>query len=271
MNRTQLDEYLQRIGYRGRVHPDIQTLAALMQSHVRSVPFENIDVLLGRGISLNPPIVFEKLVSMRRGGYCFEHNSLFAQVLRTFGFAVRPLAARSRIGRLPEEIPPRTHLCLEVTLKNEKWLVDVGIGSYSMLSPLRFESEVAQSTVDGVRRLVSQDGRWLHQAQQEDRWVEVCELTGESMPHIDQEVANWFTSNHPESSFRKELMVAIAHPQGRTTLRGRLLTVRAGRQKIELSLSDHSSLAQCLKDHFGLALDPKNVEFIFGPNSVGVA
>src|SRR5438132_14380749 len=91
-----LDAYFDRIGYRGSRSSTISVLRELVAHHARAIPFENIDVLLGRGVRLDPESIQEKLVRSKRGGYCFEHNTLFAGILRELGFDVTTLAARVR-------------------------------------------------------------------------------------------------------------------------------------------------------------------------------
>src|SRR4051794_21946874 len=91
-----LDAYLARIGVRGPLRADRPTLDLLSEAHVRTIPFENLDVLLGRPIDLEPSAIERKLVGDRRGGYCFEQNTLMLAVLGQLGFAVRPISARVR-------------------------------------------------------------------------------------------------------------------------------------------------------------------------------
>lgn len=229
LSKGELEEYLARIEYHGPLHRSVAVLNALMLAHVCAIPFENLDVLANREVRLASDAVLEKLVRQGRGGYCFEHNGLFARVLVTLGFPVRPLAARARVGRERQVTTPRTHLCLEVVAESRRWLVDVGIGGLSMTAAIPFEPDVVHPTPHEPRRLRWEAGRWWHQAWLGDRWADVCELTGESMPPVDQEVANWYTSTHPDSPFRHEAMFARAHPDGsRLTLRGDSLTVRRG-------------------------------------------
>lgn len=90
--------YLARIGYEGALTPAIETLRGLHRAHVMTVPFENLDIHLGRPISLNPADLFRKIVVDRRGGYCFELNGLFTLLLEDVGFAVTRLAARVLYG-----------------------------------------------------------------------------------------------------------------------------------------------------------------------------
>src|SRR5689334_22686545 len=105
-----LDSYLARIGYDGPRAPTLPVLRALTAAHTQAIPFENLDVLLGRRIDLAIDAVFDKLVRRRRGGYCFEQNGLLLQVLQALGFEARPVSARVRIDRPRTDTPPRTHM-----------------------------------------------------------------------------------------------------------------------------------------------------------------
>jgi N-hydroxyarylamine O-acetyltransferase len=149
-----LAAYFSRIGYRGPRTPTVEVLHALTAAHAQTIPFENLDVLLGRGIDLAPEAVFDKLVRRRRGGYCFEHNGLFFDVLTALGFAVRPLSARGRILPPQGQIPPRTHMLLEVHIGGERWLTDVGVGALSLTSAIRFAIDEEQHTPHEPRRIV---------------------------------------------------------------------------------------------------------------------
>jgi N-hydroxyarylamine O-acetyltransferase len=183
-----LDAYLARIGYTGHRQPTVEVLHALTAAHAQSIPFENLDVLLGLGIDLSAEAVFDKLVRRRRGGYCFEQNSLFLAALTALGFKAVPLSARVRIDRPRDVLPPRTHLFLRVDLAGESWLTDVGVGALSLTRAIRYGVEGEQATPHEPRRLVREDGRWFHQARLGDTWSDVYEFTGEEMPHIDREV-----------------------------------------------------------------------------------
>src|SRR3982751_885916 len=109
-----LDAYFARIGYAGSRAPTLDTLHAILAAHVRTIPFENLDVLLGRGISLAPADIERKLVRDRRGGYCFEQNGLLLMVLTALGFRATPRSARVRLRHPRDSTPPRTHLFLRV-------------------------------------------------------------------------------------------------------------------------------------------------------------
>ncbi|MBX7084047.1 MAG: arylamine N-acetyltransferase [Nannocystaceae bacterium] len=254
----EIDAYLDRIGHRGPIDPTLATLRSLVLAHVSTIPFENLDVLLGRPIALDLPSVVRKLVHEQRGGYCFEHNGLLLHVLETLGFAVTPLSARVRLQRPRDMTPPRTHMFLRVTIDGVPWMADVGVGGLSPTSPVRMDLADEQPTAHEPRRLVAEDGRWFHQVLLRDdagtAWHDVCEYTGESMPPIDREVANWYTSAHPQSHFRNRLLVARAGPDGRRhTLLDTVLTLRerdgtAARR----TLTGPDELLAVLADVFGL-------------------
>ncbi len=222
-----LDAYFARIGYAGSRSPTLDTLNDLLSAHVQRVPFENLDVLLGRGISLEPAAIQQKIVLERRGGYCFEQNGLLLLVLTQLGFAVTPLSARVRYQRPRDFTPARTHLFLRVTIDEVPWVADVGVGGLSLTSAIRFDVEGEQTTRHEPRRLIAEHGRYFHQARLGAEWHDVLEFTGEEMPPIDRELANWFTSTHPQSHFRHRLVAARALPDGeRLTLVNRELSLR---------------------------------------------
>ncbi len=259
---VELDAYFRRIGYRGDRAPTRATLDALSAAHVQSIPFENLDVLLGRPIDLDPAAVDRKLVHGGRGGYCFEQNTLFLRVLETLGFDVRPLSARVRVGRARDYTPARTHVFVRVELDGESWLADVGVGGMSLTGALRLDVAGEQPTPHEPRRIVREDGRLFHQVRLGDAWVDVCEFTLEEMPPIDREVGNWYTSAHPQSHFKSRLTVARALPDGgRVSILNRELTVRRrGGDARTRTLDTPAELLAALAEHFALRF-PAGTEF----------
>jgi len=262
-----LDAYFLRIGYSGPRSVSLSTLNSIVSAHVQAIPFENIDVLLGRGVSLDLAAIGDKLVHARRGGYCFEHNTLLLEVLTRLGFDAYAVSARVRIGRARDFTPPRTHVFLIVTLDGERFLADVGVGGLSPTAALRLVLDEEQSTPHEPRRIIAEgawsglslrapDARLFHQARLADgQWHDVCEFTLEPMHPIDRELGNWFTSAHPRSHFRDRLIVARATPTGRVTLLNRELTMRGpdGVGHTHL-IESPEALLEVLARHFGLDL-----------------
>jgi len=261
-----LGSYFARIGYQESRAVSLETLNAIVSAHVRTIPFENLAVLLGEPISLAIADVTEKLVYRRYGGYCFEHNTLLLHVLEELGFSVTALSARSRY-QWPERYSlPRTHMCLRVDLGRRTFLVDGGFGGLSPTAALEIVADVEQQTPHEPRRFV-REGHWealalrgpdaviIHQAHLGDAWHDLYELTLEPMPPIDREMGNWYTSCHPNSHFRNKLMVARATEHGRLTLGNRELTRRCRNSSTETRiLTTHDELSEVLWQEFGIRL-----------------
>lgn len=255
-----LQRYFDRIGYQGPRTPALETLAALMLAHVQSIPFENLDVLLGRPIRLEPEALFGKLVAQRRGGYCFEQNGLFMEVLIRLGFAVRPLRAAVRLGQPDRSVAAgHTHLALEVTVAGRRWLADVGVGAASLSQPLAWAADLVQPTLHETRRLQQEAGVWYHQVQRAAGWIDVYEFGGETLSAPDRAIANWYTSTHPDSVFRRRLTVTRALPGGgRVSLDARELTWRHASGAVEVRpVASPAGRRAALRQHFGIEL-PSN-------------
>jgi len=247
-----LDAYFRRTGYAGSRTPTLATLHAVCAAHVHAIPFENLDVLLGRGIDLDPAAVDRKLLHDGRGGYCFEQNTLLLRVLLTLGYDARPLSARVRVGRPRDYLPARTHVFVRVELGGESWLADVGVGGLSPTAALRLVLDAEQPTPHEPRRIVHEEGRYFHQVRFPDGWHDVCEFTLEEMPPIDRELGNWFTSAHPQSHFKSRLVVARAIAGGRLSILNREFTVRRGGVAETRLLASPAELLGVLAEHFDL-------------------
>lgn len=252
-----LDRYLARIGYTGSPRADLATLRTLTELHPAAITFEAVDVLLGRPVDLSPGAIQAKLIDGGRGGYCFEQNGLLKRALEALGFAVEGLIARVR-WMLPPDAPPMplTHMALRVTIDGERWLADVGFGACVAGAPLRFDAIGAeQSTRHETFRLTRQ-GTWtLLEAQLPDRWHPLYMLSPEPALEADYVAANWYTSTHPASGFRRELRVARTAPDGRTTLMNNRLTIRHSAGGMERRFLGEQEIADALVSTFGLRLD----------------
>ncbi|MBL8022165.1 MAG: arylamine N-acetyltransferase [Leptospirales bacterium] len=254
MKGSELDAYFERINYHGPRTPTLAALNGISEAHVRAIPFENLDVLLGRDIKLDFDSIFQKLVTGHRGGYCFEQNGLLLTVLESLGFKASALSARVRLGRQRDFIPPRTHMFVRVEIEDEVWLADVGVGGCSLTTAIRLNSADEQTTAHEPRRIVQEDPIWFHQVKFGSEWNDVCEFTLEGMPPIDRELANWFTNRHPDSHFLNRLMVARSLEEGRrVTILNDELSVR---EKNGLAKTHHigtaEELLEILDTRFGL-------------------
>tara|TARA_R110002072_G_scaffold184190_1_gene340601 strand:+ start:234 stop:1088 length:855 start_codon:yes stop_codon:yes gene_type:complete len=265
-----LNAYLTRIGYDGpdETPPTLETLGTIQRAHVCTIPFENIDAILNQPIKLDPQSVQRKLITLGRGGYCFEHNGLLIDALTQLGFEVESQSARVRFSATRDFIPPRTHLFAKVTIDRVPWCVDVGVGGLSPTAPFRMDIKDPQRSPHDTRRVILDDasGNWFHQVQIGEHWNDVCEFTGESMPMIDREVANWWTSTHPDSKFRKSIMAALADPDGsRHTLGNRHYAHRRDGKVIdEQHIESTTQLLEVLATKFNIHLPSDTVFGIDG-------
>ena len=248
-----LDAYLERIGYAGELRPDASTLAALHLAHATHIPFENLDVLLGRPIRLEPASLQAKLVAGRRGGYCFEHNLLFAGMLRTLGFPVTPLAARVRYRTTL--VLPRTHMLLLVRADGGDWLADVGFGGEGLLLPVPFGSGEPSRQFEWTYRVVQHGGGWQLQSLRDGAWLDLYAFTREPQEIADYEMANYYVSTHPSSRFVQTLTVQLPGVEVRHVLRDRELMQDRGSTTTMRTITSDEELLTVLAQTFGLHLE----------------
>ena len=248
------DAYLARIGYEGALTPSIETLRALHRAHVMTVPFENLDIHLGRAISLDPADLFRKIVVDRRGGYCFELNGLFALLLEDVGFAVTRLAARVSSGA--EGVRPRSHQLLMVTLGNTSWIVDVGFGGHGLLEPLRLVfGEEARQGRECFRLVAGERGEYLLQGEREGAWVDLYSFGLDACLPVDYTFASYYHSHAPDSLFMQKRICTMPTPEGRATLMDNLLKLRGQEGTQELQVTSEDEGEQLLQQHFGLTIN----------------
>jgi len=250
-----LDAYLKRIGYTGERQPTLDVLNALHMAHTIHIPFENLDILLGRPIRLDLASLQTKLVTGRRGGYCFEHNLLFGAVLESLGYAVTPLAARVRLG--DPRVRARTHMLLRVTVDDTPMITDVGFGGGGLLQsmPLREAPPVHHFAWD--YRLVRENSGWVLQSLSDSKWMDLYTFTLDRQYRIDYEVANYYVSTHPGSQFTQGLFVQQATPGARYFLHEYTLTIDRGPAgETVRTLTDNDERLAVLAETFDLHFPP---------------
>ncbi len=250
-----LDAYFRRIGYTGPRTPDLDTLRAIHLRHALSIPFENLDPLLGRTPRLDLASLEQKLVHSRRGGYCFEQNLLLSHVLQGLGFSVTPLAARVVWNAPPGVVRPRTHMLLCVDLEEGRYVADVGFGGLTLTAPLRLAADIEQPTPHEIFRLVALEGGFAMEALLQQAWKPLYRFDLQAQLLPDYELSNWYVATHPESHFTFVLMAALPASHGRFALNNRQLTLyRADAPPEQRVLKDAEELRTVLQETFGLVL-----------------
>lgn len=250
-----LGAYLGRIGFEGPARPDLDTLATIHRLHSRAIPFENLNPLLGLPVLLDAASLQRKLVEGGRGGYCFEHNLLLANVLRQVGFEVRTLAARVLWNAPPGVVRPRTHMLLRVSAEGDEWVVDGGFGSNTLTGPLRLAQQGPQATPHERFRLVPEGPDSTLQVEVSGEWHALYRFDLQPHHQVDYEVTSWYLCHHPDSHFRHRLIAARTQADGRDVLANNEFTRhRLGEPSEKLVLTSAAELRDLLQDGFGLRL-----------------
>lgn len=246
-----LPRYFARIGYDGPVVPTLDVLAALQAAHIAAIPFEAIDALTGAGIDIGADAVDAKLIGQRRGGYCFEQNGLFLRVLQAIGFAAEGLLGRVR-WMLADDAPetPRTHMVVRVRIDGRPWLADVGFGAAVPPAPLAMDSEEPQPTQHESYRVVRHGDAWQVAASIEGAWRTLYRLDPVAPPAIDYDLGNWYTSGHPDSHFRHQLIAARTTAEARYGLRDNRLTMRLTDGRIDRRYLTADEIERALSEIF---------------------
>jgi len=248
-----LDGYLERIHYGGGTLPSFDTLVGILRAHMAAIPFENLDVLLGRPVRLDLDAVQHKLVRAHRGGYCFEQATLFAVVLERLGF--HPIRHTARVVLVsPRTESPRTHMFLTVPLGEDTFVVDPGFGTLAPDVPVLLGEAVGAHTGAQTHWMVRDGNHWVLRAQTGDRELDCWVSTLDQDNLVDFEVGNHFTATHRTSPFVNRIMLRALTGDGRVSLMNRDLTIRRGNEVCTTQLADRTALRALLVQYFGFDL-----------------
>ena len=270
MTDARLTAYLARIALDTPPPATADGLTALLSAHRQAIAFENLDVRLGRGIRIDSDSAFDKLVTRRRGGYCFEQNRLFADMMAQLGFPVRPLLARVRLGLLPDAMPVRSHVLLLTELAGRPWIVDAGFGG-SFVPPMPLHDGNVHHTGDGaahrLRRIGERgdlSGEWLLQragpvggtdgrAVASNDWQPQYSFDLGQVAPDDLEQANHWTSTRPATRFTTLHIASIALPDGFAAMTdGTLKVYGGGTEREPVITRTASDYAAVMRDLFFL-------------------
>lgn len=275
-----LADYLERIGMDTPPAADVEGLARVLTAHRFAIPFENLDIMLGRGIELSLEAIAARLVHARRGGYCFQQNGLFAAMLDAMGFAVRPLLARVWLGSgqgLPDEVPPRTHMLLAVTIDGRDWIADAGFGG-SQTVPLLLIGGTEAATPDGARHRLraasmpgDPEGTWLLErlgpaaatdgrTKVSDAWQPQYGFAEHAAVQADILQANHWTSTRADTRFTSLHIASRPTPTGFAALTDCALSVYDGGDVSRRTIERPDEYRAVLGDIFGIELALADVQ-----------
>jgi N-hydroxyarylamine O-acetyltransferase len=253
LNDVQVARYLERLAYCDGMSATRTTLDALHQAHLLKVPFENYDVVFGTPIVLSIDAFYEKIVERKRGGFCYELNSLFGALLQTLGFKVRLFAAGVFKGE--DYSNQFDHLLLGVEVDGATWIADVGFGD-CFLFPLALNGR--PSTQPGAAYRIETQGNWhiLHGAKSGEESKPQYRFT--TVPRALPDFAErcHYQQTAADSHFTQRSVCSLATETGRITLANGRHIVTAGGSRSERQIANEAECSMILKDDFGLALDP---------------
>lgn len=243
-------DYFQRIGISGDLKNDLPTLTAIMRAQLRSVPFENLDVQAGKIVSLVPEDIVSKIIYGRRGGYCYEVNSLFAMVLTALGFEYDLIGARPMF--YPQR-RPKSHMVLMVKIGAERWLCDTGFGSFGLRAPIELNQlgQIIKQDNETFTLDKNERGEFVLKALVKGEWANQFGFDLQPMEMIDFMPVNYYNSTHPDAVFVQRYLVMLQRADGRTLLSGNQLKQLRGDQE-DVSEIAPEKLDEVLWREFGL-------------------
>jgi N-hydroxyarylamine O-acetyltransferase len=253
--KVNLKAYFDRIGFAGSIAPTLATLEMLHALHPAAIPFENLNPLMGEPVRLDQPSLERKLLTDRRGGYCFEHNLLFMRILRDLDYTVRPLLARV-VWNNPENVNnPPSHLLLLVEINGQNYIADVGFGGQTLTAPLRLRADVEQPTPHETFRFVGGDSDWTLETKLGEDWRALYVFALDNVEEADIGPINERIATDPASPFTYELRVALAPSGRRLKLLNTVMTTQpVGGEKEQREITRMEILRSVLIEDFGITL-----------------
>ena len=247
------EAFLARIGLADLpIAHTVEFLGAVQQACVLTIPYENLDILDGRPISLCPEDIYRKIVTEHRGGYCFELNALLHHMLAEMGFCVESRFARYLRGETA--IPFRRHRIVVVTLDDgEEYMLDIGVGQVAPRLPLRLtEHEIQEQNGETYRFEWDPSLGWILSDLHKGAWRRYISFTLEKQYEEDFVPASFWCEKHPDSPFNKGNMIAIKTPAGRKTVDGNIYKEFTADACVHEEVVDEARTKQILAEAFGL-------------------
>jgi N-hydroxyarylamine O-acetyltransferase len=243
-------EYLSRIGFEGEPSADLATLKPLQRLHLLAVPFENLDIHWKRPIVLDTEKFFDKIVTKRRGGFCYELNGLFNELLRSLGFKTRLVSAR--VFNNGVHGPEFDHAAIIVTIDEDQYLVDVGFGAFTA-EPFRFVLGEKQHDANGIFVVRKFDDTYIEVAKlDENEWRSEYIFTDVARELVEFSEMCDFQQYSPESHFTKRKLCSIMTPNGRKTLTDSTYLVTTNGKKLETPVISDAEFYSLLATEFGI-------------------
>jgi len=249
-----IDEYLNRIGFKGKINTSKETLFLIHSGHLLNIPFENLDIHLEKKIILDKDLLFQKIIKNKRGGYCYELNGMLYLLLKEIGFDVKMISAQVSIG---EDMwtPDFSHLALIVNLNEVLYLADAGFG-VNFFEPLIFETDIIQKDKAGFFKIVSEGNEHFKLMNSENGkdFKDSYRFTLKEYDWIDFQEMNIYQQTSENSHFTKNRICSLATKNGRISLSNNKLTLTENGEKNIIEFEDDSDFHKILSEKFQISL-----------------
>ncbi len=253
------EEYLNRIGYSGKPEPTLGVLQELQKSHLLNVPFENLDIHYGIPIQLSIDTIFDKVVINKRGGFCYELNGLFFELLKSIGFQSKRISARvyNKEKGYSQEYD---HLAIIVNLNGTEYLTDVGFGEFA-IGPLQLELNKVQNDERGDFVIDEFDQDYLRVSKIENGEIKPEYIFRNFHRQFDEfgAMCHYHQAN-PESHFTQKKLISLPTKNGRITLTDNKLKIRINNSIEETDLINEIEFRKELWNYFKIKIRDKKSE-----------
>lgn len=251
LGKEQIQRYLQRIGYTGKMELRVETINQLIRLHLQTVPFENLDVYEeGKVPSLQLDDLYKKIVLRRRGGYCFELNRLFYELLRALGFCVYPVAAR--VVWQKSFVPPLTHRGTIVTFGEKQYYCDVGYGGPGPCGLLALTEGIQEISGECFFVRMLDYSYWVISRYYKNQYHPMLGVETRRVQEIDFEVMNFYSARSENSGFTKSRVVSQRTENGQLSLNDLQMTIHDGEKTTVLIYETQQEIRECLAQYFHL-------------------
>lgn len=248
----ELSRYLQRIQYDGDLSPGLELLCQLQEAHLLHVPFENLDIM--RRVAIDLHNTYHKIVVQHRGGFCYELNGLFYQLLKATGFSVKMVSARV-YDRAKDYGPEFDHMALIVNIQGHNYLADVGFGEFAF-HPLKLLPNTNSNDPRGVFRIEHYDKHYFVVKKKNDSGVFIPEYI---FTETERQLGDFYHMCHyhqssRESHFTQKRICSLPTQQGRITITGSVLKITEGDKVSQREINSDAELAELLRNYFNILL-----------------
>ena len=260
MNKIAKD-YLSFLGFTHQIN-SLDDITKLIKAHLKTFSFSSVTVLLKNEISLNIEDIYKKLVIDKRGGYCFEHNKLFYEVLKELGFDVQSYMAR--VVNNTNNIVPKTHRFTLLDYEGEKYLIDVGIGFRSPCIPVKLSNEFFPSHLGISYRIRNLDkNSFAFESLKNDELFTITNFDLNNYNDADYEMGHFYSHKHPNAVFVNNLVISqITDSEIRSLRNNNYIKIYENFQE-EILLNSFETLKKIVADDFNMCFTDEELKFIF--------